>query len=88
MKISYTADDIPGFKPPVAINGKSKHPDLLVINESVLYILELSVAFETNNGNNEDHKKRHYENLLKDLFPKQSFSTKEHKKRTQLLFLR
>ena len=61
------ADDIPGLRPSAVITGNSKRPDLLVIKVSVLYVLELSVGFETNIGNNEAHKKQRYENLLKDL---------------------
>ena len=35
--------------------------------KGVLYVLELSVGFETNIGNNEAHNKQRHENLLEDL---------------------
>ena len=66
-KVKIYADDIPGFRPSAVITGHDKRPDLLVINKDVLYVLELSVGFETNIAKNEVHKKRRYENLLKDL---------------------
>ena len=65
--VNVYADDIPGFRPSAVITGNSKRPYLLVVNEGVLYVLELSVGFETNIGNNESHKKRRYESILKDL---------------------
>ena len=50
------------------ITGDSLRPDLLLlIDEKILYILELTVGFETNIQNNSDRKAAKYSSLINDL---------------------
>ena len=50
--------DLPGFVSPSVITGDQLRPDLLwAIEDKVLYILELTVAFETNLKTNTDRKR-------------------------------
>ena len=50
------------------ITGESYRPDLLLLTDkNILYILELTVGFETNIQNNSDRKATKYSSLINDL---------------------
>ena len=56
------------FLSPCFITGESCSPNLLLLtNKNVLYILELTVGFETNVQNNSDRKATKYSSLINDL---------------------
>ena len=60
--------DFPSFTSPCLITGDSLRPDLLLVTEnSVLYILELTLGFETNMQVNSTRKANKYNRLIKDL---------------------
>ena len=57
-----------GFLNPSIITGESDRPDLLfLIQSKCLYVLELSVCFESNLNNNAVRKKEKYLNLIKEI---------------------
>ena len=57
--------DLPGFKSPSVISSDTFRPDLLLsISNDHLYILELSVGFESNLQTNVDRKKERYKDLV------------------------
>ncbi|CAB4003346.1 Hypothetical predicted protein [Paramuricea clavata] len=57
--------DLPGYKSPSIVTGDTFRPDLLLsINSDCLYILELSVGYESNLQTNVDRKRRRYEDLI------------------------
>ena len=58
--------DIPGFLSPSVITGEDHRPDVVIKHENDLWILELTVGFETNIKKNFDRKKR-YSNLIIEL---------------------
>ena len=59
--------DIPGFSSPCVVTGEEQRPDIVIkINDS-LWILELTVGFETNIRKNYDRKLTNYEKLISDL---------------------
>ena len=59
--------DIPGFSGPCALTGDSLRPDLLsVILDKCLYVLELTIGFETNLRNYYHRKKLKYKNLIRE----------------------
>ena len=50
------------------ITGDSFQPDLLLlIDAQIIYILELTVGFETNTKNNRERKAAKYSSLINDL---------------------
>ena len=58
--------DLPGYLSPCTITGDSLRPDILISTaDNVLYILELTLGFETNN--NASRKELKYHPLLTDL---------------------
>ena len=58
---------IPGFISPYALTGDILRPDLLlVIPDKCLYILELTVGFETNLRNNSQRKQLKYRTLIRE----------------------
>ena len=58
--------DLPDFITPSVISGNSLRPDLiLTVSKKCLYILELTVDFETNLLTNVSRKTRKYENLTR-----------------------
>ena len=58
--------DLPGFISPSAITGDNLHPDLLlVLPNTCLYILELTVGFESNIRKNYHRKRTKYYDLVK-----------------------
>ena len=59
--------DLPGFITPSVITGEQLCPDLLLaIENKVLYVLELTVGFETNLNSNSDRKHKKYLPLISD----------------------
>jgi hypothetical protein len=59
--------DLPGFTSPSVITGDELRPDLLLtIENKILYILELTVGFETNLKTNSDRKHEKYLTLITD----------------------
>ena len=62
--------DLPSFLSPSFITGDSLRPDLaLLIDNSSLYIIELTVGFESDVQINSDRKKTKYASLISDLTP-------------------
>ena len=60
--------DIPGYLSPSIITGENLRPDLLLkTNNNYLYILELTVGFESNLDTNAPRKHSKYASLLSDL---------------------
>ena len=60
--------DLPSFLSPCLITGDSFLPELLLlIDAKILYILELTVGFETNIQNNSDRKAAKYSSLINGL---------------------
>ena len=60
--------DIPGFPSPSIITGDALRPDLLLkTKDNCLYILELTIGFETNLSNNAERKRLKYSRLVSDL---------------------
>ena len=59
--------DLPSFLSPCFITGESYRPDLLLTDKNILYVLELTVGFETNMQNNSDRKATKYSSLINDL---------------------
>ena len=58
--------DLPGFITPSVISGNSLRPDLLLaVSKKCLFILELTVGFETNLLTNASRKTRKYEDLIR-----------------------
>ena len=68
--------DLPGFKCPSIITGDTFRPDLLLLtpNKS-LYVVELTVGFETNLHNNVDRKNAKYLCVIKDLRQSRKFTS-------------
>ncbi len=59
--------DLPGFISPSVITGDELRPDLLLtIENNILYILELTVGFETNLKTNSDRKHEKCLTLITD----------------------
>lgn len=58
--------DLPGFKSPSILTGDTYRPDLLLqCSNGRLYVLELTVGFESNLQNNVKRKKEKYSELVK-----------------------
>ena len=57
--------DLPGYKSPSIITGDTYRPDLLLSTSSrCLYIIELTVGFESNLQKNVERKKSKYKELI------------------------
>ena len=57
--------DVPGFKSPSIITGHTYRPDLLLsLSNGSLYVVELTVGYETNLENNVKRKKAKYRELV------------------------
>ena len=71
LQTTYAAQiyaDLPGFRTPSIITGDTYRPDLLLFTpDDKLYIVELTVGFETNLHNNVERKKAKYEDLIKEM---------------------
>ncbi|CAB4020236.1 Hypothetical predicted protein, partial [Paramuricea clavata] len=60
--------DLPGFENPSIITGDEYRPDLLVsTSDKHLYVVELTVGFESNLTNNVNREKAKYKNLIREL---------------------
>ena len=60
--------DLPLFSSPSLITGDSLRPDLTLISpNNILYLLELTVGFESNTKRNGNRKSAKYKPLLRDL---------------------
>ena len=60
--------DLPGFLSPCIITGEQFSPDMLLSTaNNILYIIELTVGFETNTDNNARRKHEKYRNLIQEL---------------------
>ncbi|CAB4037035.1 Hypothetical predicted protein [Paramuricea clavata] len=60
--------EVPGFKSPSIITGDTYRPDLLLsLSNGSLYVVELTVGYETNLENNVNRKKAKYKELVKQL---------------------
>ena len=58
--------DIPGFLSPSVITGENHRPDIAIKHDNDLWLLELTVGFETNIKKNFERKKR-YDELITEL---------------------
>ena len=56
--------DIAEFPTPSTITGDQHRPDIVVVRANCLYVLELTVGFETNLKKNYERKDESYGNLL------------------------
>ena len=60
--------DLPGFLSPCIITGDQLRPDMLrSIGKTMLYVIELTVGFETNLNSNAERKHENYYQLTRDL---------------------
>ena len=62
--------DLDDYRSPSIITGELLRPDLLKISKGALYVLELTVGFETNLYNNSVRKHNKYKDLIAVSFPK------------------
>ena len=59
--------DLPGYRSPSVITGDTYRPDLLLsTSNGMLYIVELTVGFESNLQKNVERKKSKYEELIRE----------------------
>ena len=56
--------DVKGYVSPSTITGEDYRPDIIIVDDKVLYVLELTVGFETNMGLNAMYKQRRYKAIL------------------------
>ena len=59
--------DIAGFKNPTLISGEDDRADIIIHDSNQLYVLKLTVGYETNMSKNSNRKQKRYENLIKRL---------------------
>ena len=59
--------DLPDYLSPCIIMGDSFRPDMILSTADKLYIIKLTVGFETNPANNARHKELQYRSLVTDL---------------------
>ena len=59
--------DLPQYLSPCLITGDNLRPDMLISSSDTLYVVELSVGFETNLNNNTSRKFEKYRHLLHHL---------------------
>ena len=59
--------DLTQYLSPSLITGDDLRPDMLILTSNTLYVVELSVGFETNLNNNASRKFEKYRYLLHDL---------------------
>ena len=64
---SHLYVDLPGYKSPSIITGDTYRPDLLLLTSTgTLYIVELTVGFETSLQKNVERKKLKYKELIRE----------------------
>ena len=59
--------DLDDYRSPSIITAELLRPDLLIISKGLLYVLELTVGFETNLCNNSVQKHNKYKDLIVSL---------------------
>ena len=59
--------DLPGYRSPSIVTGESERPDIVIILKDKIYIIELTVEFETRIKDNADRKKEKYLNFCRRL---------------------
>jgi len=59
--------DIPGFTSPSLITGERYRPDMIIKKGNILWVLELTIGFETNILKNTQRKRDHYKTVIDDL---------------------
>ena len=59
--------DLDDYNSPSIITGESYRPDLILKTPETLYVLKLTVGFESNLKNNAERKRKKYRNLMNDL---------------------
>ena len=68
VRYSSLYADLPGFLSPCIITGDQLRPDMLLsIGKTTLYMIELTVGFETNLNSNAERKHEKYHRLTRDL---------------------
>ena len=68
MRNSSLYADLPGFLSPCILTGDQLRPDLLLsIGKTTLYMIELTVGFETNLKSNAECKHEKYHQPIRDL---------------------
>ena len=55
--------DIAHYKSPAIVTGPSQGPDIVIVDVNKLFVIELTVGFETRITINAERKKRNYEEL-------------------------
>ena len=64
-KFSDLYVDLPGYISPCLLTGDKLRPDLLItLQTKCIYILELTIGYESNLQNNATRKRQKYENLI------------------------
>ncbi len=59
--------DLPGYKSPSIITGDTYRPDMLLLpSNEIIYIIELTVGFESNLRKNTERKKLKYKELVRE----------------------
>ena len=59
----YVDLDLPGYRSPSIVTGESERPDIVITLKDKIYIIELTVGFETRIKDNAHWKKEIYLNL-------------------------
>ena len=59
----YVDLDLPGYRSPSIVTGESERPDIVITLKDKIYIIELTVGFETRIKDNAHRKKEKYLNL-------------------------
>ena len=59
--------DLEGYISPSIISGEDKRPDIIIVERDKVYIVELTIGFETNISTNFERKMNNYSQLLEDL---------------------
>ena len=62
--------DIPSFASPCIVTGNNERPDIVVVQQKVVTIIELTIGFETNMEGNSKRKRDKYKTLKSNLLPK------------------
>ena len=62
--------DIPSFASPCVVTGDHERPDIVLVHQNVVTILELTIGFETNMEGNSKRKRDKYKSLKSNLLTK------------------